>query len=223
MKESGVHQAVTMTTNKDENEAIRKTVEANAGKLHFAMWLVPDEKHLAYLEKHHEQIKMVKFHPSYIKIRLDDPKMAPFLKVCEREMVPILVHCGRWLEIAGYNIALDVAERCETDILLAHMGGVTPSLVRETVDSIRNRDISNAFLVTSGMARTSDTYWLDQCPPYLIRYAIDALGADQIMLGSDYPFGKQNEMTQSIKDATLQENAKQKIFSTNAKRILHIK
>lgn len=222
MEKAGVTRSVTITTNRDENEAVRKLVEDYPNKLYFGLWFLPDREHLSYLRKYHDQIRMVKFHPSHAKTRLDDPKMADLLRFCEQEDIPILVHCGRWHEMAGYDIALSVAEKHEANILLAHMGGVSPDIVRETVDAIQERCIKNAYLMTSGMASSPEVYWLDPCPPELIKYATQGVGADRVVLGSDYPFGKQEDMVKSVIKADLSPQEREKILATNAVRILHL-
>jgi predicted TIM-barrel fold metal-dependent hydrolase len=222
MEKAGVTRSVTITTNKDENEAVRKLVEDQPSKLHFGLWFLPDKEHLSYLRKHRDQIKMVKFHPSHAKTRFDDPKMTDLLRFCEQEDIPILVHCGRWREMAGYDIALSVAEKHEAKIILAHMGGVSPDIVKETVDAIQKRCIKNAYLMTSGMARSPDVYWLESCPPELILYATQGVGADRVILGSDYPFGKQEDMVKSVITADLSQQEREKILGKNAVRILHL-
>jgi predicted TIM-barrel fold metal-dependent hydrolase len=124
--------------------------------------------------------------------------------------------------MAGYDIALSVAERHEANFLLAHMGGVSPDIVRETVDAIQERRIKNAYLMTSGMASSPDVYWLDPCPPELIKYATQGVGADRVVLGSDFPFGKQEDMVKSIMKADLSQQERELILASNAVRILHL-
>jgi predicted TIM-barrel fold metal-dependent hydrolase len=223
MEKAGITKAVTITTNRDENSVVEKLVRSYPTKLCFALWFLPDGKHLTYLKRHRNQIRMVKFHPSHARVRLDDPKMTDLLKFCEQEEIPILVHCGRWREMAGYDVALSVAENHEVKILLAHMGGVSPDLVKETVDAIKERKIENAYLMTSGMAGAPNAYWLEPCPPQLIEYAAEGVGAHRIILGSDYPFGKQEDMVKSVTKAQLQQGEREQIFSQNAQRILRLK
>lgn len=222
MEKARVTSSVTIATNRDENEVVRKLVEDHPSKLHFGFWFLPDRRHLSYLRKFHDQISLVKFHPSHAKTRFDDPQMVDLLRFCEQEDIPILVHCGRWREMAGYDIALSVAEKHEAKILLAHMGGVSPAIVRETVDAIKERHVKNAYLMTSGMASSPGVYWLESCPPELIIYATKGVGADRVVLGSDYPFGKQEDMVKSVLKANLSQQEREKILAENAIRILHL-
>lgn len=222
MEVAGVSKAVTLATNNDENEVVRKIVEKHPDKLFFGLWFIPDEVHLNYLKKYRNQIRMVKFHPSHAKTRLDDPKMTQMLTYCQKEDLPILVHCGRWKEMAGYEIALSVAEKYKTKIFLAHMGGVFPELVKQTVDAIKERCIKNAYLVTSGMSISRNSVILEQCPPELIEYAVHGVGADRIILGSDFPFGKQVDMIKSVVKSGASPKDLEKILWRNATEILHL-
>jgi len=222
MEAAGVSKAITLATNNDENEANRKLVEKHPDKLFFGFWFLPDEAHLDYLKKYRSQIHMVKFHPSHAKTRLDDPKIAQLLTYCQREDLPILVHCGRWKEMAGYEIALSVAEKYKTKILLAHMGVVFPELVKQTTDAIKTRGIKNAYLVTSGMSSSRDSAMLEQCPPELVAYAVQNVGADKILMGSDFPFGKQEEMIKSVFISGASPKDLEKILWRNATEILHL-
>lgn len=222
MEKAGIAKAVTITTNSDENSTVKKLVEAYPARLCLGFWFFPDEKHLSYLRRHRDQIRMVKFHPSHAKVRLDDPRMTGLLEFCEQEGIPILVHCGRWLEMAGYDIALSVAENFGAKILLAHMGGVSPDLVKKTADAIRERKVKNAYLMTSGMSGAPNVYWLEPCPPELIEYAVKCVGADRMLFGSDFPFGKQEDMVKSVEEAHLQPTEREQIFTKNAQRILHL-
>ncbi len=222
MEKAGIVRAVIIATNKDGNENVKRIAESNRARFYFAFWFVPDRKHFAYLKEHHNQIKVVKFHPSHAKTRLDDPKMLPLLKFCGDEHIPILVHCGRWREMAGYDIALKVAEEHEATILLAHMGGVIPDLVKETAFTLRDKQIKNAYLMTSGISRSPAVYWLEPCPPQLIDYVVDVVGADKVIFGSDYPFGKQEDMVKSINKANLSAHERAKIFYCNARSTLNL-
>ena len=222
MRKAGISHSVAMTTNSDQNESVRRIVKEHHDSLYFAMWFVPDQSHLDYLREHREEIKLVKIHPSHTRTRLDDPKMKPVVEFCEENDLPILVHCGRWREVSGYDAAMNVAETCDGTILLAHMGGVDPSLVISTVDSLRDGHLKNVYLVTSGMAISENSYKLGGCPPSVIRYAVEGVGSDRVLLGSDFPFGSPLEMLDSVLAANLGLGDFRRITHDNAVQILRL-
>jgi len=223
MNASGISQAVAITSS-GRNEFVRKIVEKFSDKLLFAMWYLPDNSYFKYLRRHVKEIKMVKFHPSHAKMRFDNPVMLPMIKYCEDNNIPILVHCGRWLEMSSSTIPILVAENFKANILLAHMGGVTEDLVIKTANMLGEKRMGNVFLVTSGISvnsRVSEAR-IVQCPSKLIDYVASKVGYRKILFGTDYPFGKQTDMIESINNVRLSLSDREAIFHLNAEKILSL-
>jgi predicted TIM-barrel fold metal-dependent hydrolase len=225
MAKSQIGRSVVITTNRDRNEYVKRIVDHNPSLL-FGLWFRPDDTHSFLLRKAHQHIALVKVHPSHLKVRLDDPSMVPMLKFCEKERIPVLVHCGRWHKMSGYSIALDVAASYDCDFLLAHMGGVTRHLRSQTIKTIADRGIDNAFLVTSGpISRSPGKDLLDApetCPPDIIEEAVHVLGAEKVIFGSDYPFGLPDQILKSIRMARLTQLEFEAILSQNALKVLNV-
>lgn len=74
----------------------------------------------------------------------------------------------------------------------------------------------------------SDNYYLDLSGTGLFRYgmlkrAVDAMGADRILFGTDYPTCNPANFVGSVLfDERLTDTEKEKIFSLNAKRLLNL-
>ena len=90
-----------------------------------------------------------------------------------------MIHCGRWQEMSSYKLALAVAKRYpEVDFLLSHMGGDTPELETGTIEAVLSDDLKNGYLGIEGVRE----YWA-------VQRAVDELGADRVIFGSDFPLG----------------------------------
>jgi predicted TIM-barrel fold metal-dependent hydrolase len=121
----------------------------------------------------------IKLHPSCDRIKVTDERVIPFLEFAEREGLPVVIHCGRWQEMSSYQLALEVAEKHpDLDFILSHMGGDTPELETATTDAIKDRGLVNVSLGIEGVRE----YWA-------VQRAIDELGADRVIFGSDFPLG----------------------------------
>ena len=64
----------------------------------------------SFLEKNINDIKIFKVHPSLEKMRVSDLAYSKYLDIAEENNIPVIVHCGRWQEIAGYKFPLEIAK-----------------------------------------------------------------------------------------------------------------
>jgi len=118
----------------------------------------------------------VKFHPSISQKRIDS---APDIIGLARDRgVPLLVHCGR-NQISHIEYLL-TAMRMEPDVTYigAHLGGLANELIIAALALIeRQPRRDNLYLETSGCMN-----------PKIVRRAIDVMGPDRILWGTDIPF-----------------------------------
>lgn len=70
---------------------------------------------------------------------------------------------------------------------------------------------NNFYINNSGM------FW-----PTVIQFAYNALGADRIMLGSDYPIESMKQAVESIQNTQICDEDKEKIFHGNAEKLLKL-
>jgi len=135
MCNAGISRTVIITTESEENVEVLKVARRFRDRFFFFYWYNPENTSaLDFIRKNRKDIYGVKFHPSHIRTRLDDESVIPLLDFCEREKLPLLVHCGRWKEFSDYSIVLDVAHRWNCNFALAHMGGVTLQLRKKTIE-----------------------------------------------------------------------------------------
>jgi predicted TIM-barrel fold metal-dependent hydrolase len=149
-------------------------------KYWFFPWVKPSvDGELEYLKSRRDHIHGVKLHPSVDRIRVTDPVAAPFLDFAARESLPVMVHCGRWQEMASYRLALEAARTHPGCVfILSHMGGDTPDLEMGTIEGIDKGGLDNVYLGTEGVRE----YWA-------VERAVEVLGADRVIFGSDFPLG----------------------------------
>lgn len=126
--------------------------------------------------------------------------------------VPVIVHTGVG-DTSGFNRAhpeavLDAAEvHQDTDVILAH---TTKGYYFHAPDDFLNtfRDLDNAYLDISL-----------HCTPLAIETLSDDLGADRILFASDYPYGHPRPMQENVRQATIPDQAAERIAWKNAERL----
>jgi len=206
----GFSGALVTTTDRAENAALTREIEDYSGPLdlRFAFWVLPDN--LAELEGLAPRVSALKIHPSFLRRPVTDPGFEPFLRIAEQNAWPVVVHCGRWQEIAGYGLALDTAKRWPgIRFVLSHMGGDAPCLVHATVDRIAQEGIENAFLGTESIRQFD-----------LIQYAVEQLGPDRVVFGSDYNLNSPSAFVGVVIDAGLAPEATIAVLHDNARSLL---
>ncbi len=153
----------------------------------------------------------LKLHPSVLKVPATDDRLRDYLDVAEREGMPVVVHCGRWREVAGFEQALEGARRhpgCPW--ILAHMGGDSPHLVLDTVDALaREVGLSHVHLGTESVRE-----------PWLLERAIERLGAGRLVFGSDYNLNHPEVFRRLIEVLDVTDDDREMIFRRNVNGLL---
>ncbi|MGD9141715.1 MAG: amidohydrolase family protein [bacterium] len=180
LEDCGIEGGVLTSTDLKRNDEVMDFIARAHKRYWFFPWVnpaVPGD--LDYLKSRRESIDGIKLHPSVDRIRITDPAAEPILDYAEAEGLPVMVHCGRWQEMSSYKLALQAARaRPAAAFILSHMGGDTPELEMGTIEGIVRDGLDNVFLGTEGVRE----YWA-------VQKAVDALGADRVIFGSDFPLG----------------------------------
>lgn len=179
--ECGIDGAVLTSTDLKENAAVIEFILNDAaGKYWFFPWVNPAvDGDLDFVKARRKDIHGLKLHPSVDRIKVTDARVEPFIRFARNEGLPVMVHCGRWQEMSSYQLVLEVAAGYpDVDFILSHMGGDTPELEMATIDAVRDGGLSNVHLGTEGVRE----YWA-------IQRAVDELGAEKVIFGSDFPLG----------------------------------
>lgn len=180
LDECGIGGGVLTSTDLRENDKVIEFIKRARKRYWFFPWVKPSvDGELEYLKSRRDFIHGVKLHPSVDRIRVTDPVVAPYLDFAASEGLPVMIHCGRWEEMASYRLALEAARtHPNCAFILSHMGGDTPDLEMGTIDAIVNGGLGNVHLGTEGVRE----YWA-------VQTAVEVLGADRVIFGSDFPLG----------------------------------
>jgi predicted TIM-barrel fold metal-dependent hydrolase len=209
---SGIDGAVLTTTDTVDNEGLCAALAEDGDGFHFFPWVDPHEvdRTLQFLDDHADRVDGLKVHPSLERLRVDDPGWRPFLEHAEARRLPVIVHCGRWQEMASWRFCLEVAERHpEASIIVAHLGGDLATLQQECSAEMRRRQLPNAYLGTESIREY-----------YSIRIALDELGPERILFGSDYPLGWPAAYLGVFEGAKPTDEERRLVLGENLRRLL---
>jgi len=184
---------------------------------------------------------MIATQPKGVGGKLDDSSLDPFWEVASARKAAIFLHphyiCGDE-RLADYDLVNAVGRLTDTTIavarllfsghltrfpgvslVLSHAGGALPyALGRLKRNRVIHRDYADPV---EGFRRLYfDTVMFE---PRALRFLCDTVGADKIMLGSDYPFGIGDPEPRRIVDETsLTEAERQVILGETAARVFRI-
>ncbi len=158
-------------------------------------------------------VKGVKFHPEYQMISVADKRWYPIYEYSAYLGLLMVVHCG-------YDTAYPESRRAtpsdmakvakdfkDAKFICAHMGGML--MWEDVYDNLAGKEV---FIDTSMV-----NGWLD---PKLAKRIIDKHGADNVLFGSDLPWGSPKENIEYISGLGLSSEDMEKILGRNAERVL---
>ena len=213
MDRSGVDGAVLMPTDLGDNEGLAAALEAyDRSGFHLFAWLDPHQpdRTLAFLEDRKQRVDGLKIHPSLERLKVTDPAWTPFFEVAEARRLPVIVHCGRWQEMASWRFCVEVAERHpEAAVIIAHLGGDLPTLQQECAREVAERNLPNLYLGTESIREY-----------YSLRIALDLVGPERILFGSDYPLGWPGAYLQVLEGSGPTEDERRLVLGENLLRLL---
>lgn len=133
-----------------------------------------------------------------------DPAYAPALALADQHRLPVLFHT--WGEEKEFAQIKELAMRYpNAAILLAHGGCRNEAGYAEMVQALRNVYLDIAF---------------SAAPAGVVQRLVDSVSADRIIWGSDACFLNQAQQVGRVMGASISENDKRKILSTNALHVL---
>jgi predicted TIM-barrel fold metal-dependent hydrolase len=211
LDECGIDGGVLTSTDLRENDSVIDFIKRAGKRYWFFPWVNPSvEGELEYLESRRDVIHGIKLHPSVDRIRINHPAAAPFLEYSAAEGLPVMVHCGRWQDMASYRLALDAAARHPgCTFILSHMGGDTPELEMGTIEAVERDGLDNVYLGTEGVRE----YWA-------VQRAVDVLGASRVIFGSDFPLGHPLMYMGVVKALKVTERDRALLLGGNILRLL---
>ena len=184
---------------------------------------------------------MIATQPKGVGGNLDDPSLDPFWQVASVRRAAIFLHphyiCSDD-RLDGYDLVNAVGRLADTTIavarllfsghltrfpgvnlLLSHAGGALPYALGRLK---RNKAIHSEYADPEENFRRLyfDTVLFE---PLALRFLCDLVGADRVMLGSDYPFGIGDLEPRNVVDRTVLTQAEREaILGATAARIFHV-
>jgi len=219
---SGVGAAFVFPTDaKDNAGLLSEVVRHGSGKdsmgsdggldggfdVYFFPWVDIDAEEFGdFLEKEKDRVSGLKFHPSYARKPVTDPAFDPFFAFARENNVPVIIHCGRWQEVAGYKFALDRAETFrEVPFVLSHLGGDLPGLQLGAFEAVQKKGLDNVLFGTESIRE----YWN-------LERGIQELGAHRFLFGSDFALGHPNIYRPVVELLSISEDEKALVLGQNA-------
>jgi predicted TIM-barrel fold metal-dependent hydrolase len=161
-------------------------------------------------------IRGIKIHPMYQQFKADDPAVFPLYEAARVAGLVVLAH-------AGYDIAFGSLDNASPTrfaraldsvpglkLVLAHLGGW--NAFDEFADTLMGRDclyIDTAFC-------------LNYCSPACLNRILRGHSPEQILLGTDSPWGRMSEQIDYVRNFPISDSDKEKILSGNARKLLQI-
>jgi len=215
MKSAGIDSAVALPCDTFENGKLLNEIikHSEEFRFYFACWINPDDTALDdFISEYGSYIKALKIHPSFQRRNVLDKSYEKYFDFAELKNIPVIVHCGRWKEIAGYNFPLELAgKRKKLNVILAHLGGDQPSICTSCAQDIRNKGLKNVFLGTESVREF-----------YFVNEVVKTAGADKVIFGSDYNLGLPQMYIPIVESLKISNEEKQLIFSGNISKLLNI-
>lgn len=153
----------------------------------------------------------LKFHPSVHQVCTSDTRMTSSWAAAKSLNLPVIVHCGR-NEKSRIKHLLDTCKSFkEVQFIGAHLGGSASDLIDECLDLLEEDCPVNLCLDTSAVKLPSQ-----------IARAVNILGKENILFGSDEPFANLQLSKACVELAGLSDDQLEHVFCKNAERIFRV-
>jgi len=195
-----------------DNELVRKAVEKYPKELAGCYWPNPHEETAA------EKVRValtkwgfrgIKLHPLFQAFLPNDDIVHPIMEEAKRAKVPVLIHTGH----SPFSLPWSVGELAENfpdvNIVMLHMGDGHGLYIQAAINTAKKMD--NIYLETSAMPMGNK-----------IKEAIDVVGKDRVMYGSDAPFGNPAVEIAKATASKLTDEELELYFYRNAKTLLDL-
>ena len=152
-------------------------------------------------------IRGVKLHPAHYTLYPYGPLTVKLARRAGELGLPILFHCGDEIMCLPYQIDRLAAQAPDTTIILAHIGGFFSGDAALRCAERRN----NVYVDTSEIPF-----------PDRVRQAVDRLGAEKVLFGSDAPCCDYRLEILKVKLAGLSNEQEDLLFFQNYARIMNL-
>jgi uncharacterized protein len=194
-----------------DNNLVRHTVSKYPDKFVGYVWPNPNEgeKAVELVSKalREWRFKGIKLHPLIHSFLPNDDSVYPIMEQARKFKVPVAIHSGH----PPFSLPWSIGELAENfrdvTIVMLHMGHGHGVYIQAAINTARRND--NIYLETSGMPMHTK-----------IKEAMQLVGNERVMYGSDSPFHEPEVEIQRICAAGLGTSELERIFYRNAKETL---
>ena len=148
----------------------------------------------------------IKLHPTLDGFHPNDPSIHPLMELLAERDLPVLIHCGHPVYSLPWSIEELIVEFPLVRVILGHMGHGNVIYINGAID-VAERN-ANVYLETSGMPMHTK-----------IKEAVDRVGPDRVLFGSDIPFHHPKVEIDRVKLAGLSPEQLERVLSTNARAL----
>jgi uncharacterized protein len=193
-----------------DNSLIRKTVSLHPKRFVGYVWPDPhDPSALSLVKEAIERwgFKGIKLHPLVHAFLPTDEEVLPIIEFARKEGVPVAIHSGH----PPFSLPWSIGELAEmypdVKIVMLHMGHAHGVYIQAAINTAKRYD--NIILETSGVSMHSK-----------INEAVEKVGEERVVFGSDFPFHDHSVELQKVKVAGLTEHQRESVLYRNAKNLL---
>ncbi|MCK5449410.1 amidohydrolase family protein [Candidatus Pacearchaeota archaeon] len=155
-------------------------------------------------DKIDSRYKAIKFHPDIGQIPIDDKKVIEFVNKIN---FPVFIHTNEAKEYSTLKKIISLAKQVEVPVIAVHSGSVT-----KTFFKLHDYEFpDNVYFETSGIQYS-----------IILKKIYEMVGAEKIILGSDYPFGDPRVSLAMIDSLNISPKEKELITTKNIEKILKI-
>jgi predicted TIM-barrel fold metal-dependent hydrolase len=148
----------------------------------------------------------IKLHPTLDGFHPNDPSIHPLMELLAERDLPVLIHCGHPVYSLPWSIEELIVAFPHVKVILGHMGHCNVIYINGAIDvAERNPQV---YLETSGMPM-----------PTKIREAVERVGRERVLFGSDIPFHHPKIEIDRVRLAGLAPDDVERVLSTNARAL----
>ena len=193
-----------------DNVLVRGIIAETPG-VYGLVWVNPRDPDAAattrrLLDEPGSRFRGVKLHPLLDGYHPDDRAVHPIIELLVERALPALIHCGHPIFTLPWSIEELIRRYPEARIVLGHMGHGNIIYINAAIDvAARN---PNVYLETSGMPMHSK-----------IREAVERVGPDRVMYGSDTPFHHPSVELTKVRVSGLSPDLTSGVLGENGRRL----
>jgi predicted TIM-barrel fold metal-dependent hydrolase len=193
-----------------DNMLVKEAVDKYADRLIGYVWPnphLPDSVDLVKRALQQWHFRGIKLHPLLDAFLPTDEVVLPIMDVARKERAVVAIHSGH----PPFSLPWSIGELAElypdVKIVMLHMGHGHGVYIQAAINTAKKYD--NIILETSGMPMHTK-----------IKEAVEKVGEERVVFGSDYPFHHYSVELQRIKVAQLTAPQLEMVLHGNAKVLL---